>query len=124
MEKTNKTDCPWDWSQGRMENWEYFFIQFLTAYNTHGRTLLIAKVESPDSANRVGRWPVFFSASLGNVSTKDFHAPSNHEYFKNKALKPKCSTITKWETIKKAEAGNTNCVYTDSSQLFYIIDIE
>lgn len=124
MKRQKKTDCPSDTTTWWIENGEYFYIQLMTSYNTHGRTVLVAKVETPEAANRVGAWDLSFSTSRGNITYGNYHAPSNHKHFKNKHLKPKCTSITKWETIKKAQAGNTNCIYTDKSQLFYIIDIE
>ncbi len=92
---------------------EYFYQVFDKAGKSR-EWILITKAETPSIVNFVNEATTTKTVLALNYS--NLGAPFDYfEYF--------CSSVKKWSVMKIATKNNSECIYTDESQLYHIVKI-
>ena len=103
----------------------YIYQQFFKGGVFGNAAVLVAKVETPESANFVwiqqGEW--LREGRTWNHPTYTIHQSSNSLWEIDNLVF--CKTITKWKTPRHAKVDNDeNCTYSNVDQLYYIIKLD
>ncbi len=118
----DKNTCKW--YKEYFKNGEYFYQVIARDKTIHqaewveGEWLLIAKVETPSSANYVSQSPLIALGCTNGV--KITWKPNCEEYFKY--LCSSVKKVSQWQE-KSATADNPECKYSNESQLYYIMKV-